>query len=182
MRGFLLFISVMAASGCQADNQGSPADVALAYRSFEQSINKMVFLGANGFFKAQGTTIPTQTMSGRMNGFVYVMGRFDQSSSSTASLHLTVAMSNYSDNDLVYYTTVPPLPMLELQYTQGLGTLDGSLVGAFQMDDAEGGPMMVNLTMKGGASVMNNTVTDVGGQVMGSATTRAGTYNVNAAY
>ena len=160
MRPFhlVVFASVLLAacggSSDDASNQPavkSTADAERAYVGLDASIDKAITLGFDGFNAATNANIAPQVASGDDKGTLTVSGQVDQGSSSNKTMHLTEALSTYSDDgQLAYATNDAALPLLDMKLSKvPTGTLDGTLNGSFKMDGALKGSVTLALTFSG---------------------------------
>jgi len=151
----LLVIGVV---GCGGDGDGaghqavkSTADAERAYLGLDASIDKAITLGFEGFNAATNANIDPQTASGDQAGTMTVSGQVDQGASSNKTMHLTEALSEYSDDaHLTYDTSDAALPALELKLSKvPTGTLDGTLQGSFKISGELTGSVTLDLTFTG---------------------------------
>jgi hypothetical protein len=190
MRRWLLSM-VLIASACGSDSVSSPADARRAYLGLDQSIDKAITLGFDGFNSAQSANISPQTSMGGVSGMLTVTGQVDQGASANKGMRLSTAYVNYQDSAsdqgttlrITYNTDAAALPALTMQLKSiPTGTLDGTLVGTINMMGDEHGALMLNLTFSGQLQAgPNNTVIRKPGttHITGTATSAAGTYNVD---
>jgi hypothetical protein len=199
------------AVGCAEDDDGeigSEDDARRAYLGLDESVEKALNLGMDGFNAASNANIPTQSGVGEVSGTITVDGQVDQGASDNKGMRLYVGMAEYSqgpftvtvnegqDNeedltvDLTYNTSEVQLeqPYLNLSLRNiPTGTFDGTLTGVYRVIgdlepdveiDAE---VTLNLMFTG-------TLVDLGGGmtgrapgtvVNGTATSGDGSYEVN---
>jgi hypothetical protein len=130
--------------------------------------------------------------TGDKSGTLTIGGQVDQGASANKEMRLTVKMAGYSDGDLhldggptvaITYDTDAGLPALDLSMRNiPSGTFTGSLVGDFAMSGDLSGSVNLNLMMSGNlqATADGGTKRETGTtMVTGTATSGAGTYNVN---
>jgi hypothetical protein len=155
-----------------------------AYLGLDPSVDKAITLGFAGFNSASSANISPQSADGGVSGTMTVNGQVDQGSSANKGMRLNDALSNYSDDGKVTYNTdANALPALTINL-KGIptGTLDGSLTGSFLMSGGLSGQVSLSLTFAGelesgpGGTVVRKAGTT---HITGTATSPAGTYNVN---
>lgn len=156
-----------------------------AYLGLDPSVDKVITLGFAGFNSASSANIAPQSTDGGVSGAMTVTGQVDQGSSDNKGMRLLEALANYSDDAKVIYSTDPSSPpalTINLKNFPG-GTLDGSLEGSFLMSGGLSGQVSLMLTFTGQteAGPTAGTVVRKPGttHITGTATSPAGTYNVN---
>jgi hypothetical protein len=162
----------------------SNEDAMKAYLGLDPSVDKAITLGFAGFNSASSANISPQSADGGVSGTMTVTGQVDQGASANKGMRLLDALSNYSDDGKISYSTDSnALPALTINLKNiPNGTLDGSLNGSFAMSGGLSGPVSLALTFTGQiAAGPNNTVVRQTGttHVIGTATSSAGTYNVD---
>ena len=128
----LAFLGAFAACG---NDVSSTEDAKNAYLGLDPSVDKGITLGFAGFNAASSANIDPQSADGGASGSMTVTGQVDQGNSTNKGMRLLEALSNYSDNGKVVYTTDSSAqPALTINL-KGIptGTLDGSLSGSFLM-------------------------------------------------
>lgn len=185
-----LTLGVACGGGVSSDEQARRA-----YLGLDKSIAKSMQLGFDGFNAASSANISPQTTTGDKSGTLTITGQVDQGNSANKGMRLKVAMSNYSDGDLMLdggislgITYVTPVdggaaPSLDLSL-KGIpnGTLTGSLSGEYAMSGDLSGLVKLDLAMSGqlapgdGGTVQRKPGTTT---VTGTATSFGGTYQVN---
>ena len=177
----LAFLGAFAACG---NDVSSTEDAKKAYMGLDPSVDKAITLGFAGFNAASSANIDPQSMDGGVSGSLTVTGQVDQGSSSNKTMRLLEALSNYSDDGKVTYSTdssAQPALTMNLKSIP-TGTLDGSLGGSFLMSGGLAGQVSLALTFAGqleaGADggVQRKAGTT---HITGTATSPAGTYNVD---
>ena len=163
---------------------GSPADAQNAYLGLDVSVDKAITLGFDGFNSASTANISPQSADGGVSGTMTVTGQVDQGVSANKGMRLNDALSNYSDNgQITYNTDASALPALTINLKNiPTGTLDGSLNGSFMMSGGLSGQVSLALTFSGQIQAgPGNTVVRTPGttHITGTATSSAGTYNVD---
>lgn len=148
--------------GCADDENGlaSEEDARRAYLGLDQSIEKALDLGMDGFNAASNANIPTQSGEGDVAGTIVVDGQVDQGASDNKGMRLTVALEGYSDGviervddedvEIVYDTYPDDLPDLTLSLRDiPDGTLEGTLVGTYELHGSIEGTATLDLTISG---------------------------------
>jgi hypothetical protein len=154
--------AVVLAAGCSSSNSSGsapPADAApdgpgvhstddarRAYLGLDESVDKAITLGFDGFNAATSANIPPQQTTGDATGTMKVDGHVDQGSSTNRVMNLNDTLTAYSDNGVTAYDTgsngAAALSMTLKNVPTG--TLTGSLNGSFTMSAAQytdgGGP------------------------------------------
>ena len=200
---YLLLVLSLASVACSDDGVDSDEEARLAYLGLDQSIEKSLNLGFQGFNLASSANIAPQMMAGASDGMLTVSGQVDQGSSSNKTMRLNIAMVAYSDGPVVYnddgdeleiiYDTSPDVanqPYLSLKLNNvPTGTLEGTLdtnttmTGVYLMSGAMEGELQLNLTING--MLMAGTGTEVlrvpgSTTVVGTATNAdGGVYDIN---
>ncbi|MBA3540412.1 MAG: hypothetical protein H0T79_12435 [Deltaproteobacteria bacterium] len=183
-------------AACSDDDAvDSDEEARRAYLGLDESIAKSLTLGFAGFNAASSANIPPQMTAGILGGTLLITGQVDQGSSDNKGMRLKVGMVDYTDGTVViegedeeinitYDTdadvTLQPALTLSLKNIP-TGTLEGTLIGTYQMDGDIIGETTLNLTFAG-------TLQDSGGMVIrapgtttvtGTVTSGEGTYNVD---
>jgi hypothetical protein len=151
--------------GCAHEDENeaqlsSEEDARRAYLGLDQSIEKSLDLGMDGFNAASSANIPTQTGDGDVSGRIVVDGQVDQGASDNKGMRLTVELVDYSDGvieqvddehvEITYDTYPDDLPDLTLSLRNiPDGTLEGSLVGTYEMHGYIEGTASLDLTISG---------------------------------
>lgn len=137
-------------AGCGSDSVGSEEDAQKAYLGLDASIDKAIALGLKGFNEASNANIPTETAKGNKSGTLTVTGQVDQGASANKSMHLSAAMSGYSDDGALTYDTAGTAPALAINL-KGIpdGTMDGSLEGDYSMSGDLEGDLHLSLSFTG---------------------------------
>jgi hypothetical protein len=116
----------------------STDDARRAYLGLDESIDKAITLGFDGFNAASSANIPTQHGTGAATGTMDIGGQVDQGNSSNKTMRLTDTLTAYSDDGVTAYDTGSNAPA-QLDMTLNkipTGTLNGSLNGSFTMSAA----------------------------------------------
>lgn len=183
--GSLLIMPV----GCaEEEGLGSEEDARRAYLGLDQSIEKALNLGMDGFNAASNANIPTQTGEGEVSGTIVVDGQVDQGASDNKGMRLTVALAAYSDGviervddediEITYDTYPDDLPDLTLSLRNiPNGTFDGTLIGTYELNGDIVGTATLDLMMSGpieddGGGAITRTV----GQTHVTGVARSGDY------
>jgi hypothetical protein len=182
LRASLVLLLILSACG---NGVSSTADAQKAYLGLDPSVDKAITLGFAGFNSASSANIAPQTADGGVSGRLTVNGQVDQGVSANKGMRLDEALSNYSDDGKVTYSTdAAALPALTINLKSvPTGTLDGSLNGSFLMSGGLSGQVSLTLTFAGqieagadGGTVVRKPGTT---HITGTATSPAGTYNVD---
>ena len=158
----LVLASLSAAlAGCAEDSDlSSEEDARRAYLGLDGSIEKTLDLGMAGFNEASSANIPTQNGQGDVSGTITIDGQVDQGASDNKGLRLTVALADYSDGpaetvedddiDITYDTDPARLPEVDLTLRNiPDGTLEGTLLGTYEMRGDIEGTATLDLTISG---------------------------------
>ena len=157
----LLGSLLLAPLGCNNDDGiASEEDARRAYLGLDQSIEKALDLGMDGFNASSNANIPTQSGEGDVSGTIVVDGQVDHGASDNKGMRLTVALEAYSDGvieqvdhedvEITYDTSPNDLPNLTLTLRNiPNGTLEGTLVGTYQMHGYIEGTATLDLMMSG---------------------------------
>lgn len=168
---------------CGSDGPTSSIPQA-AWMGIDTGIDRAITLAFQGFNAATTGTIPRQTANGTASGTLTVTGQVDQGSSVNKSMQLLAALTNYMDNVSITYSTGAGAPLaLNKQLTNiPTGNFTGTVVGVVAMGQSQTGNLTLNLAFSGNLQVgTGGSVQRVAGAThnTGSATTSAGTHNVN---
>jgi hypothetical protein len=159
--GSLLGSLLVMPVGCAEDEGlGSEEDARRAYLGLDQSIEKSLDLGMDGFNAASNANIPTQSGEGDVSGTIVIDGQVDQGASDNKGMRLTVTLEGYSDGvieqvddedvEITYDTRPDDLPDLTLTLRDiPNGTLEGTLVGTYDMHGYIEGTATLDLMMSG---------------------------------
>jgi len=134
-----------------------------AYLGLDKSIQKSIDLGFAGFNSASSANIDPQSANGDKAGTLTITGQVDQGSSNNKGMRLKVGMVHYTDGPFainsdgdtieVIYDTVTDVtmqPALTMQLKNiPSGTLDGTLMGVYQLTNDLTGTLTLNLTFAG---------------------------------
>ena len=176
-------VALLILVGCGND-VSSTEQAQKAYLGLDPSVDKAITLGFAGFNSAQSANISPQTADGGVAGTMTVTGQVDQGASANKGMRLLEALSNYSDDGKVTYNTDPSSPPALTINLKNIpaGTLDGSLDGSFLMSGGLSGQVSLALSFSGqidsggSGTVMRKPGTT---RITGTATSPAGTYNVD---
>jgi hypothetical protein len=188
--GSLVLCSLsIAPFGCADDGSiGSEEDARRAYLGLDESIEKALNLGMDGFNAATNANIPTQRGEGDVSGSITIDGQVDQGASSNKGMRLTVALVDYSDGvvervdgediEITYDTYPDDLPDLTLTLRNiPNGTLGGSLVGTYEMHGDIVGTATLDIMMSGAIEDDGNGgITRTVGQTHVTGVARSGDY------
>ena len=161
-----------------------------AYLGLDESIDKAITLGFQGYNDAKSANIPAEQTNGDVSGTMTVTGQVDQGVSANKQMRLLEALAEYADTDagVVYDTSADAgsdgAPATLDMSLQGIpsGTLSGSLDGTYAMRGALAG--LVTLTVSFDGQLEPN---DAGGverkpgttHITGTATSGSGTYAID---
>ena len=155
--------------GCNDDGVGSDEEARQAYLGLDESIEKSIALGFQGFNMADSANIAPQTTTGIVAGTLTVTGQVDQGSSDNKGMRLNIALVDYDDGDIVInengvrislvYDTDPiaanqPYMQIMLKSIPS-GTFDGyinsnaSTLGVYHMMGDLEGTLILNVTFTG---------------------------------
>jgi hypothetical protein len=150
--------------GCAEDDEGvgSDEEARRAYLGLDQSIEKSLNLGMDGFNAASSANIPDQNGTGEETGTIVISGQVDQGASANKNMRLYVLLDEYSDGpipvedeededvEITYYTDSGDQPFLELKLRDiPDGTFVGTLVGEYEMEGDLTGTVHLDLMMDG---------------------------------
>jgi hypothetical protein len=163
----------------------STDDAKRAYLGLDASVDRAIELGFAGFNAASSANIPPESATGAKGGTMTVMGQVDQGASSNKTMNLEVAMSAYSDDGAIAYSTnagaAPKLAMALKKIPTG--NFSGSLSGTFVMKGGLEGSVLLTLSFTGdlepdpnGGKVRRKPGTT---HVTGTATSGTSTYSVD---
>ncbi len=194
--GLLCVLALTAACGGD-DAVDSDEQARRAYLGLDESIQKSIDLGFQGFNAASSANIDPQMTMGTKAGTLTITGQVDQGSSANKGMRLKVGMVGYNDGpfainddgdllEVVYDTDadVATQPALTLQLKNiPTGTVDGTLMGVYHLSNGLAGTLTLNLTIAGTlmAGSGNQTTVRVPGNttVTGTATNAdGGVYNI----
>jgi hypothetical protein len=162
----------------------SSEDAKKAYVGMDDSIDRAITLGFQGFNAASSANISPQTANGTKAGTLTVTGQVDQGASSNKGMRLSTNYVMYSDDGMITYATdANHLPALDMQLKMiPTGTLNGTLVGTVTMAGSEVGSLALNLSFNGTLQAgAGTTVQRAPGttHITGTATSPAGSYTVD---
>jgi hypothetical protein len=183
MHRLTLSMLLLLVAGC-GSSVHSDEDAKKSYLGLDPSIDKAIGLGFDGFNSASSANIDPQTADGGVSGTLTVSGQVDQGTSVNKGMRLNEALASYSDDGhITYATNASVLPFLSMQLKDiPTGTLTGTLVGTITMSGEEHGDLTLNLSFTGLLQAgSGTTVTRQPGttHITGTATSSAGTYNVD---
>jgi hypothetical protein len=159
----LALLLVLGAAACSSDQIDSDEAARRAYLGLDESIAKSLTLGFAGFNAATSANIPDQNGVGILGGSLVITGQVDQGSSANKGMRLHVGMVGYTDGAVVIdgesqsinvtYDTSTDLslqPFLNLSLKNiPTGTLEGTLMGVYQMTGDIVGETTLNVTFSG---------------------------------
>jgi len=191
LRRLLLGSLLLIPLGCAEEDEeglGSEEDARRAYLGLDESIEKSLDLGMDGFNAANSANIPTQTGEGDVSGMIAIDGQVDQGASDNKGMRLTVTLEAYSDGvieqvddedvEITYDTDPDDLPDLSLTLRNiPNGTLEGTLVGTYEMHGYIEGTATLDLSMSGAIEDDGNGgITRTVGQTHVTGVARSGDY------
>jgi len=177
---------------CGDEGVSSEEDARAAYIGMDGVIAKALTLGMQGFNEASSANIPPQSGTGDVMGTIDITGQVDMGASDNKGMRLNIALVDYLDEIpepdeelMIVYDTDPDgeLPFLQLSLRNiPDGTITGTLTGDFLMSGDLEGVVTLNLSLSGnieddgtgGVRRVAGSIT-----VTGTATSPAGTYDVN---
>jgi hypothetical protein len=183
-RMFVILAGALFLFGC-SDDVSSEEDAERAYVGLDQSVDKAMQLGFDGFNAASSANIDPQSTKGTKSGTLTVSGKVDQGASDNKVMTLSMAMADYSDDGLVTYNTAGTLPIIDLKLSKiPDGTIDGTLNGSFAMSGELEGNITLTLTIIGDLQPTAADATKIERKpgtthITGVASSDYGDYNVN---
>ena len=191
----VLFLALAAAACGGDDSVDSDEEARRAYLGLDNSVEKALNLGMDGYSAADNANIPDQSGVGEIDGTIVVSGQVDAGVSDNKEMRLYVALTGYTDGpfavdedsdeeiDITYDTDAAALPYLELSLRDiPDGTFTGTLTGDYNMTGDLEGEVSLSLTMEGEIEGPDaDTITRVVGttHVTGTASAGDGTYEVD---
>jgi hypothetical protein len=182
-----LGVLVLACSSGGVDSNEAAKE---AYLGLDESIDKAITLGFQGFNDSTNANIPTEQTTGDVSGTMTVTGQVDQGVSANKQMRLNEALGDYSDTDagIVYDTSTDAgtdgAPAVLGMSLQGIptGSLSGNLDGTYGMSGALKGLVTLSVTFNGQLEA-----NDAGGvdrkpgttHITGTATSGSGVYNID---
>lgn len=195
MHKYLCLLPLLVACGDDGETISSDEEARRAYFGLDGSIAKSLQLGFDGFNAASSANIPPQMTTGKVGGTLTITGQVDQGSSDNKGMRLKVGMVDYTDGkpvvegkeldvQITYDTPMDAAtqPALTLSLKNiPTGTLEGTLIGDFQMDGDVDGTATLNLTFAGMLMADGNKTVRMPGttHVTGTATSGDGSYTVD---
>lgn len=172
MRKLVPILVVLISSLCVAcnnDGVGSDEEARQAYLGLDDSIEKSIKLGFDGFNMASSANIDPQMTTGNIAGTLTVTGQVDQGASDNKGMRLNIAMVDYDDGDIVINedgdkihvvydtdTVVTNQPYMQIMLKMiPSGTFDGtinsntSMLGVYHMTGDLEGTLILNVTFTG---------------------------------
>ena len=160
-RTFLSVVVLSVVSAC--GSVSSEDDARRAYLGLDNSIEKALALGFQGFNEASSANISPQTTEGDEAGLITISGQVDQGASANKGMRLFVLLEDYTDGPvvvtedgdeleiaIVYNTDPDAQPALNLNLRDiPDGTFTGTLAGDFQMAGELKGSVHLELTFSG---------------------------------
>lgn len=146
---FVIVFSLLLA-GCGSSGVGSDEDARRAYEGLDDSFDRAITLGFEGFNAATSANIAPQTANGAKSGTLTVSGQVDQGASTNKTMNLSEQLKDYSEDGNLTYDTEGTLPALSMKLSKiPTGTLAGSLDGQFTMAGDLEGDLTISLTFTG---------------------------------
>jgi hypothetical protein len=188
----LFCVCATACGADEPDEVSSDEQARRAYLGLDNSIEKALNLGMDGYNAASSANIPEQTTTGDVSGTMAINGQVDQGVSPNKEMRLTVTLVEYSDGpavrvddediDITYDTYPDDLPALDLSLRNiPDGTFIGTLLGTYEMTGDLLGTVTLSLSFSGelendGGGGIRRTLGAT--NVSGTATSGNGTYVV----
>jgi hypothetical protein len=163
----LVLVAATTVAACSDDGVDSNEEARRAYLGLDESIEKSLNLGFDGFNSASSANISPQSTIGLLTGSLEVTGQVDQGASDNKEMRLYIGMVEYSDGiilvaiegeeeevevNLTYDTsevqTEQPYLQLSLRDIPD-GTFTGELTGVYQLTGDITGEVELNLAMSG---------------------------------
>jgi len=159
----LVVVGALGLAACGSDDIDSDEEARRAYLGLDESIEKSLRLGFDGFNAASNANIPPQMTTGILAGTLTITGQVDSGSSDNKGMRLRVGMVDYTDGvvklededvevNITYDTdadvTLQPYLQLTLRNIPS-GTFTGTLMGVYYMDGDIKGEANLNLTFSG---------------------------------
>jgi hypothetical protein len=184
-----LFIVLLFVASCSGDGVSSDASAKAAYLGLDESIDKAITLGFEGFNAAQSANIPTEQVVGDVSGSMSIGGQVDQGQSANKQMRLQETLVGYADIDAgtsagIVYTTADAGPAELDMSLQGIpsGTLDGTLAGSYGMTGTLASDVTLAISFSGALEAGDaGEVERKPGttHITGTATSSSGTYDVD---
>jgi len=193
-----LVIAMLGLAACGSDEIDSDEEARRAYLGLDESIGKSLTLGFVGFNAASSANLPIDCCNdvGLDTGTLVITGQVDQGSSDNKEMRLRIAMVDYNDGkftvdgddkeiNITYDTsddvTLQPALSLSLRNIPN-GTLEGTLIGDYDMTGDIEGTATLNLVITG--TIMDDGTGKVvrtpgTTHVTGTATSGDGTFDVD---
>ena len=191
----LALLLTAAACGGDDDAVSSDEEARRAYLGLDNSVEKSLNLGMDGYNAADNANIPDQSGIGEIDGTIVVSGQVDAGTSDNKELRLYVSLAGYTDGpfavdddsdeeiDITYDTDEAALPYLELSLRDmPNGTFTGTLSGDYLMTGDLEGEVSLDLVMTGEIEGPDaDTITRVVGttHVTGTASSGDGAWEVD---
>ena len=186
----LFFPLILVVSCSSGGGVNSTEQAKQAYLGLDESIDKAITLGFDGYNAASSANIPTQQTTGDISGTMTITGQVDKGVSANKQMRLLEQLDDYSDTDagIVYATSTdagtdgaPAALNMSLQNVP-TGTLTGSLDGTYGMTGSLQGTVALAVTFNGDLQA-----NDAGGverkpgttHITGTATSGTGVYNID---
>lgn len=145
----LLLVSLFSLAGC-SDDVASEEDARRAYLGLDASVDKSMQLGFQGFNAATNANIDPQSGMGAKGGAMIISGKVDQGASANKTMTLNIDLNDYTDDGAAIYNTGGTLPILDLKLANiPSGTMNGTLVGTYDMSGELLGKISMNLSISG---------------------------------
>jgi len=158
-------IAMLGLAACGSDEISSDEEARRAYLGLDDSVGKSLTLGFVGFNAASSANLPLDCCNdvGLEAGTLVITGQVDQGASDNKEMRLRIAMVDYNDGkftvdgddkeiDITYNTSDDVLvqPALDLSLRNiPNGTLDGTLIGDYDMTGDIEGTATLNLVITG---------------------------------
>jgi hypothetical protein len=163
LSSFLVCSMLVLGFGCAEEEPpvvSSDEQARRAYLGLDESIDKAINLGMQGYNMASSANISPQTTDGEVSGTITVSGQVDQGVSANKEMRLLVELVDYSDGpalrvddediNITYDTDPSDLPDLTISLRNiPNGTFTGTLLGTYLMIGDLEGEVLLDLSLSG---------------------------------
>lgn len=183
-----LLTSLTVATGCSDTDVSDEEAAEIVYLGVDESLEKALRLGFDGYNAASSANIPEQSTTGRDTGILRVGGKVDQGASNNKEMDLVVTYEGYSDGPirelLITYDSRSPL-ILDLSLKKlPNADMTGSFTGTLDLTGDLEGPVDLNLSITGTTEPDPDDANEVrrtpgGTRISGTATSDYGVFDVD---